>query len=342
MAPSVGFKTGLLLAWVALNVTPRLHASTLFEEDSPLDLTLTGPVRTLVADKEKRTEMPFSLEIDDHEVEIMVRSRGKSRMRVCDFPPLRLNFEGAETAGTPFEGQGKLKLVVRCRKGDRSEQDVLEEYAAYRIFALLTDVSYRVRLVHITFEDTDDRPVRGYRQSYGFLIEPLEQLASRVGGMVAEVPAVALTWIDDDQAGLGYVFQYLVANTDWSFVAPYEEERCCHNIHLVDINGTLFPVPYDLDLSGLVDAGYAHPDPSLHIKHVTRRLYRGFCTGDEVLREAVAAVTSRQEDILGVVRSLPIDSDKAKTGRINYLRAFFNEAEDGDRIISKFEKYCHP
>lgn len=342
MSPGAGIKTGLLLAWVALYVTPGLHASMLFGEDSPLDLTLTGPVKTLVADKEKRAEMPFILKVDHHEIEIMARSRGKSRMQVCDFPLLRLNFEGTETTGTPFEGQGKLKLVVRCRRGDRSEQDVLEEYAAYRIFALLTDVSYRVRLVRITFDDLDNRPVRGYRQSYGFLIEPLEQLASRVGGTEAEVPAVALSWMDDDQAALVYVFQYLVANTDWSFVAPYEEERCCHNIHLVDIDGVLFPVPYDLDLSGLVNAAYAFPDPSLHIKHVTWRLYRGFCTDTRILRGAIARVASRQEEILNVVGALPFESDRVKADRIHYLQNFFKQAGNGDKMVSKFEKRCLP
>jgi hypothetical protein len=263
-------------------------------------------------------------------------------MRVCDFPLLRLNFEGTGTAGTLFEGQGKLKLVVRCRRGNRSEQDVLEEYAAYRIFALLTDVSYRVRLVHITFDDSDDRPVRGYRQSYGFIIEPLEQVAARVGGTVAEVPAVALSRMDDEQAALVYVFQYLVANTDWSFVAPYEEEVCCHNIHLVDINGTLFPVPYDLDLSGLVNATYAFPDPSLHIKHVMWRLYRGFCTDGQVLRGAIASITSRQEEVLGVISTLPFESDRAKSDRINYLQKFFKQAGNGDRMVSNFEKHCLP
>jgi len=342
MVPSLGFKSRLLLAWVALNATPQLHASMLFEQDTPLDLTLTGPVRTLVADKEKRTEMPFTLEIDGHEIELTVRSRGKSRMHVCDFPLLRLNFEESETAGTPFEGQRILKLVARCRKGDRSEQDVLEEYAAYRIFALLTNVSYRVRLVHITFNDLDERPVGGYRQSYGFLIEPLEHLASRVDGTVSKVPAVALTWMDDAQAALVYVFQYLVANTDWSFVAPYEKASCCHNIYLVDIDKKLFPVPYDFDLTGLVNASYAFPDASLHIKHVTRRLYRGFCTDNEVLRGAIASVTSRQTEILDVIRGLPFDSDRAKTDRINYLQQFFKEASNEDRMVSKFEKFCHP
>lgn len=340
MDPGLGFKSKLLLTWVLLTAAPHLHASALFEDDAPLEIGLSGPVDILVSGKEERIELPFTLQIDDREIELLVRSRGKSRMRVCDFPPLRLNFEKAETAGTPFEGQGKLKLVVNCHKGERADLDVLEEYAAYRIFALLSDVSYRVRLVKLTFKDTDDQPPQGFRQSYGFLIEPLEQLAARVGGSVSAVPAVALKWMDAGQASLVYVFQYLVANTDWSFVAPDEEASCCHNIHMVDVNEKLFPVPYDFDLAGLVNASYAAPDASLHIKQVTRRVYRGFCTDEQVLREAVATVVSRQEEILDVIRSLPIDSDKARADRIKYLQKFFDEASDGNRLISKFEKSC--
>jgi hypothetical protein len=336
----MGLKTGLLLVSIALTATSQLHASQLFEDEVPLEISLKGPMGTLVADKEKRIEMPFTLVSGDHELGLMVRSRGKSRMGTCDFPPLRLSFEGAETAGTPFDGYKKLKLVTRCRKGERSGQDVLEEYAAYRIFALLSDVSYRVRLVHITLDDTDDRLARDFRQSYGFLIEPLEDLALRVGGTVSDVPAVALKWLDDNQSALVYVFQYLVANTDWSFVAPADEENCCHNISLVDIDSKLYPVPYDFDLTGLVNASYAFPDHSLHIKYVTKRLYRGFCTADPVLRGALDAVTSRREEILDVIRNLPIDADK--TDRTRYLDKFFEEASNGDRIMTKFDKSCHP
>jgi len=342
MVPDTGFKTGLLLAWLVLAAAPDLHAATLFEDHAPLEISLTGPMGTLVAEKEKRIEMPFTLETGGHEMAVQIRSRGKSRMRVCDFPQLRMNFEGADTAGTPFEGQDKLKMVVRCRKGERAAQDVLEEYAAYRIFALLSDVSYRVRLIHITFNDTDDKIFRGYREGYGFFIEPLKHLAARVGGTVPEIPSVALGWMDDDQAALVYVFQYLVANTDWSFVAPYEDDRCCHNIHLVDIDKKLFPVPYDFDLTGLVNASYAFPDPSLSIKHVTWRLYRGFCTDEETLRGAIAAVTSRREEILDVIRNLPHESGKDAADRVDYLERFFKEASKGDRMVKKFEKRCHP
>ena len=104
---------------------------------------------------------------------------------MCRFPPLRLNFNKTDTVGTLFDGQDKLKLVTRCIKEDRYEKDVLEEYAAYRIFFLLSDVGYRVRLVHLTLNDTDGRLNKVFRQSYGFLIEPVDHLATRVNGSLS-------------------------------------------------------------------------------------------------------------------------------------------------------------
>jgi len=199
MFPGLGFHTRLIIAWVVLTAAPQLNASTLFEDDYPLEIELTGPMGTLVRTKEQRTEHPFTLGIDNHQLDILMRSRGKSRVRVCVFPPLKLNLEGADTRGTPLEGREKLKLVTRCNKSDRSEQDVLEEYAAYRIFQLLSDVSYRVRLVRITFNDTDHWVKQKYRESYGFLIAPFDALAARVGGEVSEIPAVSLKQLDDTQ-----------------------------------------------------------------------------------------------------------------------------------------------
>jgi hypothetical protein len=110
----------------------------------------------------------------------------------------------------------------------------------------------------------------------------------------------------------------------------------------VDVDGKLFPVPYDFDLAGLVNASHAFPDASLPIRQVTRRLYRGFCTDRQVLREALEAVASRREEILDVIATLPADAVSNGAGRIGYLQKFFDEASDEDRIISKFEKSCHP
>jgi hypothetical protein len=262
----------LLLLILSVIAYPTL-ASPLFDEDQVLRIELNGPLSSLVKNKASREERPFQLQVDGVTLDIKVRTRGNSRLRVCTFPPLRLDFRSTDTAETVFANQGKLKLVTQCRNGKRSQQDVLEEYVAYRILTLLSGVSFRVRLVHIAYIDTDSRGDKK-KQQYGFFIEPVKQLVARTNGVKAEVPAVSLVSLDQAQAALVYIFQYLIGNTDWSLVTAESDEHCCHNVDLIDVGSKRFLLPYDFDLSGLVNATYARPDPSLRIRKVQQRLYR--------------------------------------------------------------------
>ena len=332
----------ICLAWFLCGAVTPLSAAPLFEDHTPLEIELTGPLSSLIENKEDREERSFRLRIGALELDVQVRARGNSRMRVCGFPPLRFNFEHADTAGTPFEGQTRLKLVTRCKKSDRYETDVLEEYAAYQIFSLLSDVSFRTRLVHLTYKDTDGRLPEAYRSSYGFLIEPLDQLVSRVDGSLSGLNGISLRQLDKRQAALVYVFQYLIANTDWSFVTAENDRYCCHNIELVKLGNMHFPVPYDFDLAGIVNAAYARPDPSLKIRKVTKRVYRGFCTETDYLRGALRGFMAGEEDILAVIAGLPLLEEREKENRIEYLQGFFDKARDEDEMIAMFEKRCHP
>jgi hypothetical protein len=336
----VGCRQLFLLFFLTGLLSP-VQAAPLFDDLEPLEIELKGPLSSLIKDKESREEKLFQLSVDGAQLAVKLRSRGNSRMRVCTFSPLRFNFKKAETEGTVFAGQDKLKLVTQCLKGNRSQQDVLEEYAAYRIFGLLSEVSFRVRLVHITYIDTDGRRDDPEGQ-YGFLIEAEDQLVLRTQGKLAEVPATSLRSLNQQQAALVYVFQYLVGNTDWSLVKAESDDSCCHNILLLEIDSKRNLVPYDFDLAGLVNASYARPDPSLRIKKVQQRLYRGFCTETDILRGALGRIMSKQQDIMAVIEDLPLLTAKDKDKRQDYLRRFFKEAGDEDAMIRSFEKACHP
>lgn len=269
-----------------------------------------------------------------------MRLRGKSRRRVCEFPPLRIKFSAGDTSQSIFEGQEKLKLVTHCRGTRAAQVDVLEEYAAYRIFSLISDVSYRVRLLHITYTDTDG----GLREStfdrYGFVIEPASKLAERVGGQSAHVAGVSLGSLDVEQAATVFIFQYLIGNTDWSLVTNDEDDTCCHNGDLIDIESDRYYVPYDFDLSGLVNARYARPDPSLRIRKVTQRRYRGFCIPREALENALGKIIARRGDILDVISESPGLSEKEIAATTGYIEKFFAEASNTDKLLASFERRC--
>ena len=315
-------------------------ASPLFDDNTILDVELVGPIGSLIKDKNDEIELPFVLKADGIEHQLKVRARGNSRLRVCEFPPLRFNFSRSARDESVFAGQDKLKLVTHCRNREAAQTDALQEYATYRIFNRISDIGYKVRLLRITYTDTDNRFSPKLDEHYAFLIESQIGLAARVGGEPANVTGISLKSLDDDHTALVYVFQYLVGNTDWSFVMAEGDDECCHNGDIIAIGSSRFYVPYDFDLAGLVNAKYAYPDPSLRIRKVTQRLYRGFCTERGTLQSALATVKGHQSDIINVLTEIPGISDKDRRQSIDYLGQFFVKAADEAKLIGTFEKRC--
>lgn len=315
------------------------HASPLFEDDDILDVTLEGPVSKAINDTEHRREYPFSLAVDGARLDVAVRVRGISRAQVCQFPPLRLNFSSGDPSATVFSGQRRLKLVTHCKKTASYEQNVLEEYAAYRIFNVMSEVSFRVRLLRVRYIDTN-KPDEDALLRYAFFIESKKALAERNQGTLIEPRRVTKNYLDDTHSGLAYIFQYLIGNTDWGLVRAIDAEICCHNGVIVDIEGRHFYVPYDFDRAGLINARYAKPDPTLRLRRVTQRRYRGYCMADDALRDALRAVVGHRDTILGIMTALGAMTGYDLEQSSQYVRSFFERAADEEKLLREFEKRC--
>ena len=324
---------------ILLVISAPAAAQSLFDDQHTLDVVIAGPLSKVIDDTSDREERPFTLTTGVASHDIKIRVRGKSRTRVCKFPPLRLNFDRDDGVDSPFSGQNKLKLVTHCRGSDASQANVLEELAAYRIFRVLSPIGYRTRLLRVRYVDTG-RPDDEAVERFAFVIESDDELAERTGGRLAEIEGVRLSTLDPQQAALVYVFEYMIGNTDWSMVTADGEEYCCHNGDLFDIDSALYYVPFDFDLSGLINASYARPDPSLRIKRVTKRRYRGYCIDSDALRVALGTVRARQAEIIDVIRELPALTERDRGAAIRYLERFFEEAEDGEELLERFERRC--
>ncbi len=330
--------------WVAAFAlaSPSMASSPLFEDPAVLEVRLSGPVLKTIKDTRQRSEFPFVLSAEGADHNVMVRVRGNSRVTLCSFPPLRLNFTASETASSVFAGQNKLKLVTHCSTKSRASNAVLREYAAYRIFNLLSDASYRVRLVRVRYEDPDSgtRKLGVGRPQYGFLLEPTATLAARIAATEVEVPGVTLGSLHDDQEALVYLFQYLIGNIDWSLVRADGDDKCCHNIDILDGTTRRFIVPFDFDRSRFVDAKYPAGDGASQPRIVRHREYRGYCTSREALANALRAIKAARADILSIVETLPGVEQKKNARTIRYLESFFKEAEDEQALLQKLERNC--
>lgn len=324
-------------------------ASALFSSHDLLYLTIEVPLGDVFRERGQESsyhDAVLRVGGDDGEVaemEIGVKTRGKFRLQrsTCNFPPLRLNVRAQQAVNTIFEGEDKLKLVTHCRNGrSEYEQYVLKEYLAYRVFNLLTDLSFRVRLAHITYIDAKDDP--DTTTAFGFLIEDEDAMAARNGWIVLDVPQVPPFAYDRMQLSLVEVFQYLVGNPDWdAFGRPPDEDYCCHNIKVIgDMAGPVFPIPYDFDFTGLVDARYATPDRSLNIQTVRQRVYRGVCRPREELDAAVQILAGRQAEIYSLINNQEGLEFDVLESTIEYLDEFFAIIGDADRVRRNMEGRC--
>jgi hypothetical protein len=324
-----------VLVWL-LGVPALAAAQTeLFASEDVLELTLTAPLRTLVAKRADYPEAagvvtvagadgPMNLDVD-------VRTRGKSRLSVCAFPPLRLDFKRGQVAGTVFAGQNRLKLATRCDGGVTFERYLEVEYQLYRVYALVSDVAYRVRPVHMRYVDTErDNRVS---EAPGFLIESTDELAARAGMTVLQSPQIPLADLDAATLATLALFEYLIGNTDWSVTNKNaNDEMCCHNSDPLTPagGGPIVSVPFDFDQAGVINASYALPNERLGIRSVRVRKYRGFCVANVHLDAAIAKFNAARPAIESVLAGARID-DRSRDAAIGYIAGFYETINDPKR-----------
>lgn len=315
------------------------QAASLFDSAEVIEAELTGPLTALLDSGDERPELPFAIKAGSVSVPVDVRVRGKSRLRVCDFPPLRLDFAAKDAAESVFAGQDKLKLVTHCTDRRKDAGNVYDEYLAYLLFNQVSDYGYRVRPLAIRYTDSGGvTEIDGVR--HAFLIESDEEFARRHGATVLDVPAIYLSKLHEQQAALTFVFQYLIGNTDWSLVSADGEDHCCHNIDLFELGEHTLLVPYDFDLAGLVDASYAKPDPAIKIHSVRTRRYRGYCLPTPALVEALDTVAGQRAAIMETAAAVPAADAEALDERLEYLEEFFETVADRERVLRDYERRC--
>ena len=197
----------------------------LFDDDSTLAVTIEGPLNTIMRNRDETEEFPATFKYSSADgtettLDIKLRVRGKFRRKrdICNFAPLRVNFKKGQVEGTVFAGQNTIKLVTDCQSSKKKYQQLLlKEYLAYKILNVLSDRSFSARLLRVTYVDTDKKGKS--RESYAFFIEEKNHIADRLGVERVKIPRTKYSALDPLQANLVNVYEYFIANTDFSLVA---------------------------------------------------------------------------------------------------------------------------
>ena len=239
-----------------------------------------------------------------------------------------------------FAGQKSLKLVTHCRNSADYQQHLLLEYAAYRMYNVLTPRSFRARLANIDYVDSNGRPIIS---RVGFFLEPLKQVAKRNGLSETHAPPrIPTTYLSPPDAARYALFQHMIANHDWSMRAGPAGRDCCHNAELIgpDGPGTVVPIPYDFDYSGLVDAPYAVPPEELHTMEVTERVYRGYCLHNQDVISVARQYRNAEPQLIAVLTSTPGLDDSHQRKAIAFLQGFFADVGSDAATTAKLTNHC--
>lgn len=324
---------GCLIATLGSDSARASDAVALFRSSDTVELTLSGPWRKIVRNRANQDSYPATLEYIDESgnrkiVELTVERRGKTRQRICRFPPIKLRFGKNDVKGTLFEGNKSIKMVTHCDNGRRWDEYYILEMLAYPIYNVVTDRSFRIRPLSVTYHDSDRDRNDGPR--FAFLIEDDKLVANRNGLDKYDVGDISADRLEPLESSRFALFQYLIGNEDWSSLGGPPGEDCCHNAKLIapESGEPLYALPYDFDSSGFVDAHYAAPNDGLPISKVSQRLYRGFCLHNSTLETARDEFLQNKQTIQAIVEEEPRLRSRTRSRATRYLEGFFAVMED--------------
>ena len=314
---------GTIFAQELVNTDQDNQVTELFLTNDPIPVKLRYSNKVLRKETNDSTYIDSEIEYmtsDDSwkTLEVKIRARGNYRRENCYFPPVKMKIKKSVSAGTLFEGNKKLKLVLPCVLQNDYNDKVLKEYMAYKLYELVSPYHFNTRLLDIDFTDEKGQKVKTYTVK-GFFIEDIDGVKDRCNGKQVKRSIHPLEQ-DDLCSVRNDFFQFMIGNTDYS--SAYR-----HNEKLLFVDSNIMPVPYDFDMSGLVDASYAVVSQVqgevLSITDVTHRLYRGFKRDESTYQSVRKEFLNNKIKMLTIVNDLESSFEDPK--EFATARRFIND-----------------
>ncbi|MEL6717917.1 MAG: hypothetical protein AAFP82_04315 [Bacteroidota bacterium] len=301
-------------------------------EEKVIDITIKANFDSIIAKKYTTYYHDATLELKEKEEtwNIKLRTRGRYRRRICDFPPIKLEFSKKDLVAKGLSKVDDLKLVTHCSSDVTSDSYVLREAMAYGLYNILTPNSFRHQVVRLTYINTGKRRYKIKR--YGIIIEDEKAVAQRLGGMPIDTFGLAWENIQTPSIELAACYQYMIGNTDWDI--PMQR-----NLKFVQKEGSeeFIAVPYDFDMSGLVNPTYGIPNPDLPISTLQERYYLGLMKPSE---ETIAILASKKDALLKYCKDYKLLNGTHRSEVTLFIKSFYKALEEGTAFmnLSKEEK----
>ena len=276
------------------------------------------------------TTMEFLHEGKWSSINVNLRARGNFRRNECYFPPIKMKIKKDQYKGTIFDGNKTMKLVLPCKIESENNDNILQEFIAYKIYEQISPYHFKTRRVNIDFtEPKGKKKVKTFKLK-GFLIEDDKRVSQRHESRVFErfVHPMAMDHLTSVHNAF---FQYLLGNTDFS--VAYQ-----HNGKLMysEAEKIIIPLPYDFDMTGWVNPSYATVNTTLGINSVQDRKYRGFKREQQYFDQVRKEFLDKKSSLMEMVASFESEFSDPKEYKnmFDFMGDFYETMEDD----SKFQK----
>lgn len=278
-------------------------------------------------------------ETDSIQEKVKLKARGSSRYDNCGFPPMEVNFKDPINAYIDSLKANKVKLVTHCETGNANNVYVLKEYLVYKLYNLISDSSYRVRLVSMKYTDSNNK--RKPLTQFGFFIEPDAVLARRLSSVVNKTRNLTQRNVFPDVMDKITVFNYMIANWDWNI--PNLQNVTLLKYPKSGNSSLQVAVPYDFDLSGFVNVDYAILPPEYGLTSKRDRIFLGICRTEKDYRKTLGYFLNKKDEFYKTINDFPYLSLKEKKDLTGYMNQFFRQLETSDgqeHLIKYFMSIC--
>jgi hypothetical protein len=253
---------------------------------------------------------------------VKISLRGKFRRRLCGFPPLKLNFLKSELSEHQLSNADEYKLVTHCLEGEEGDVNIIKEYLAYQCYRVISPLSYKAKLLKITYQDTksDDKIV-----GMAILLEDKSSFEKRTNMKeLKDSFSINRLHFEDTNFKTHALFQYMIGNLDWSTAIVKNLD-----IYKSKEADKLFIVPYDFDFSGFVNVAYAVPNKDYQQKKVSDRLLLEPEENDLSYSDEIKKFTALKSEFIALIRKQKGINMDIKNDLEQYLLSFYSELDRG-------------
>lgn len=310
----------------------------LFRTHEPLELRATGSIKSIKKKSNDSTLVAGKFQYKQDSlwitVPVQTRVRGNYRLKNCYFPPLKLKFKKGDVAGSVFEGNKTLKLVVPCQTLSSKNNLIRREYLCYQFYQVLSPYFFKTRLARLELTEVSRKKPRNYTL-LTFFVEDNSMVAKRSEAKVTKVKGIHPALFDEKQSIRNDYFQYMIGNADWS--AVYQ-----HNSNTLIVQGKYIPLSYDFDMAGFVNAPYAEANPpTLGTGNPRERVYRGFCKSKSAMEEIRKEFLEREGTLLAIIDQHEKSFSKYELNDMkDYLNEFFDILKSDNRFKYSILEGC--